>query len=126
MKILYLINYSFCAKVAKEPKIPVEDIASSITSMEYFFALVAIEIILFSFLPFTINPYVVVGISAGIWYFTHYPIRYYVKKRIIQLDLKHAYSQLDKRVMALYVFLCPFINVVIFCLLIIVIIRMLF
>ncbi|MBY0535754.1 MAG: hypothetical protein K2P88_07890 [Chitinophagaceae bacterium] len=123
MKLLYLINYSFCAKVAKKPKIPIEDIASSITSTECFFALIAIEIILISFLPFTINPYVGVGISGGIWYFTHYPIRYYIKKRIVQLDLKQVYSQLNSRVIALYVFLCPFINLVIFCLLIIVIIR---
>lgn len=76
----------------KKNGITTEDAAAYLTGVELFFVYLMAEFIIMKFLPFKLNDFIIYGVIAVLWYYSHYVLRKILKKRITDLQIRKIYQ----------------------------------
>jgi hypothetical protein len=103
---IYLVNFSLMEKIAdKKNGVTTEDATAFITGVECFFIGLMIEFFLMWVIPYKFNKFIVFGVMAAIWYYTHYMLKKslgtIIKDRGIRNQYKNLASKTQKSYLAL-------------------------
>lgn len=80
----------------KKNGITTEDAAAYLTGVEVFFVCLMTEFIVLKFLPFRVSNFIIYGIMAIIWYYTHYILRKILARKMIETEVRKIYKMLIK------------------------------
>jgi succinate dehydrogenase hydrophobic anchor subunit len=115
MKKIYLINFSLMERIAdKKNGITTEDATAYITGVELFFVFLVIEFLIMSLLPFQVSNYLMFGVMALIWYYTHYVLRKSIGTKLHQMGLRKLYKDLSKSKQTTYLVLSILVFFIVF------------
>lgn len=115
MKKIYVINFSLMERIAdKRNGVTTEDATAFILSVEIFFVALIAEFILIRILPFRVPNYMMFGVMAIIWYYTHYVLRKTLRRTIEDLGIREIYRQLGKATQKNYLLLSIAIFFIVF------------
>jgi 4-hydroxybenzoate polyprenyltransferase len=103
MNKIYLINFSLMEKIAdKKNGITTEDATAFITGVEWFFVGLMVEFILMRLIPIKFDKFIVFGVMAVIWYYTHYMLRKSLGILIKERGIRALYKKLGSRTQKIY------------------------